>query len=549
VATGTGSGKTECFLLPLLDHCRLEHAEGSRGIKAILIYPMNALATDQARRIAQLIHATPALAGLRAGLHIAASDDAPTAAMSATSVITDKAALHKAPPDILLTNYKQLDYLLLQPQVQSLWAHNGRLADGRSTLRYLVVDEFHTFDGAQGTDLACLIRRLRDRLQCPGEELVCVGTSATLGGPESRQAMLHYAGQIFASPFEPAALIEEERLTAEAFFREHSAWRDEGLRMLPLPALDQTDQLDPDHAVSADHYLATQAALWLGEALPLPPEGDVHDTGWRLELGRQLGTLPAVHNLVRQAEDTCSIEELLERFSRQLGIDGRYPLSFRVVLLDSLLALMAHARGATGQSWVQLRVKVWLRELKRMVASLVPIPELVHSDDIDSNDGDQHLPVVHCRDCGATGWSSTLLPLQLFIPVPLSPEEATPRRVLPKGAVTPLLHEALVWHGFQLEEQPLSCQDVPAWLMRMRDRQLALPLGPGLLDPGWLEAQGLELHPDQPPLLEQLWLLLPEGRVRSSREARHLIRTLRLRLAKLEEELLDKEEAFVKLDD
>lgn len=58
------------------------------------------------------------------------------------------------------------------------------------------------------------------------------------------------------------------------------------------------------------------------------------------------------------------------------------------------------------------------------------------------------------------------------------------------------------------------------------------PLSRGLLDPGWLEAQGLELHPDQPPLLEQLWLLLPEGQVRSSRDARHLIRTLRLRLAK-----------------
>ena len=98
VATGTGSGKTECFLLPLLDHCRQEQALGSRGIKAILIYPMNALATDQARRIAQLIHATPALAGLRVGLYIGASDDEPTAAMSATSVITDKAALHKARP-------------------------------------------------------------------------------------------------------------------------------------------------------------------------------------------------------------------------------------------------------------------------------------------------------------------------------------------------------------------------------------------------------------------------------------------------------------------
>ena len=59
VATGTGSGKTECFRLPLLDHCRQQQAPGQRGIKAILIYPMNALATDQARRIAQLIHATP----------------------------------------------------------------------------------------------------------------------------------------------------------------------------------------------------------------------------------------------------------------------------------------------------------------------------------------------------------------------------------------------------------------------------------------------------------------------------------------------------------
>jgi DEAD/DEAH box helicase domain-containing protein len=228
VATGTGSGKTEAFLVPLLEHCRQQQAQGSRGIKAILIYPMNALATDQARRIADLIHTTPALAGLRAGLYIGSSDEEQTAAMTATSVITDKEALHKAPPDILLTNYKQLDYLLIEPHVQSLWEHNGRLPDGTSTLRYLVVDEFHTFDGAQGTDLACLIRRLRDRLQCPGDELVCVGTSATLGGPEASQAMLSYAGQIFASRFDPAALIVEERLSPEEFFRDHTAYGDPG---------------------------------------------------------------------------------------------------------------------------------------------------------------------------------------------------------------------------------------------------------------------------------------------------------------------------------
>jgi hypothetical protein len=62
-----------------------QQAQGSRGIKAILIYPMNALATDQARRLADLIHTIPALAGLRAGLYIGSSDEQQTAAMTATS--------------------------------------------------------------------------------------------------------------------------------------------------------------------------------------------------------------------------------------------------------------------------------------------------------------------------------------------------------------------------------------------------------------------------------------------------------------------------------
>ncbi|MFM7267968.1 MAG: Zn-binding domain-containing protein [Cyanobium sp.] len=388
-------------------------------MKAILIYPMNALATDQARRIADLIPNIPALAGLRAGLYIGASDDTPTAAMTATSVITDKEALQKAPPDILLTNYKQLDYLLIQPHVQGLWEHNGRLPDGSSTLRYLVVDEFHTFDGAQGTDLACLIRRLRDRLQCPGEELVCVGTSATLGDGDSQAEMLHYAGQIFGSGFDRTSLIQEDRLMPAEFFEETAyADSEQGLLVVPPPSPEQEAALDPATYGSASAeqtdgvrlaYLAAQVPLWFGTEFSLPASGDGNELAWRIELGRQLGRLPAVQNLVRQAHTLCSFEELLERFARHLGIDARYPLRFRVLLLDSLLALMAHARDSSGQSWVQLRVQLWLRELKRMVATVGPIPELVHSDDLDSNDGDHHLPVVHCRDCGATGWTSTLL--------------------------------------------------------------------------------------------------------------------------------------------
>ncbi len=413
VATGTGSGKTECFLLPILEHCRLSKSQ--RGIKAILIYPMNALATDQAKRIANLVHSTPSLSGIRAGLYIGASDELPSALMTTEGVITDKDALHKAPPDILLTNYKQLDYLLIQSQVQNLWKFNQL-----GVLRYLVVDEFHTFDGAQGTDLACLIRRLRDRLNCRNDDLACIGTSATLGGADSRESMLDYAGQIFASSFEPKSLIEEERLTPEEFFTIHTGFGDPeegGLFTLPLPRIEDEENLNPTNASDIQSYISKQAFLWFGDTLPPPPEVNIYDPKWRIQLGIRLGTLPAVHNLVRQANNTCSINELLERFSRQLGLGEKYPFTYRVLLLESLLALISHARRSTklidGKEvfvpWVNLRQQIWLRELKRMVSSVESQPQLRHSDDIAGSESSAHLPVVNCRDCGATGWSSTIL--------------------------------------------------------------------------------------------------------------------------------------------
>ena len=162
IATGTGSGKTECFLYPILDHCR-QHAR-SKGIKAILIYPMNALATDQARRIAETVHATPALRGkVTAGLYIGEAVQSSHVGMGPEHVITDRATLREHPPDILLTNYKMLDFLLIRPQDHRLWRHNEP-----ATLRYLVVDELHTFDGAQGTDLACLVPALAGTARgCP----------------------------------------------------------------------------------------------------------------------------------------------------------------------------------------------------------------------------------------------------------------------------------------------------------------------------------------------------------------------------------------------
>ena len=121
----------------------------------------------------------PAFAGLRVGLYVGGNAGKPGQGMvmTPTGVITDRNTLRSHSPDILLTNYKMLDYLMLRPRDRALWSDNTP-----TTLRYVVVDELHTFDGAQGTDLALLLRRLRARLKVEQDHLICVGTSATLGG-------------------------------------------------------------------------------------------------------------------------------------------------------------------------------------------------------------------------------------------------------------------------------------------------------------------------------------------------------------------------------
>jgi len=118
VATGTGSGKTEAFMFPILEHCRKKRE--TKGIKAIIIYPMNALATDQAKRFAKTIAQTSSLNGIRVGLYIGSQEDNPHAMMSDEYVITDKDKLLENPPDILLTNYKMLDFMLMRPKDQAI---------------------------------------------------------------------------------------------------------------------------------------------------------------------------------------------------------------------------------------------------------------------------------------------------------------------------------------------------------------------------------------------------------------------------------------------
>ncbi len=393
VATGTGSGKTECFLMPILDHCY--QSQGETGIKAILLYPMNALATDQAKRIAQLIWNNPNLKGkVTAGLFVGEKEQHPNAVMTSDGVITDKEILRQSPPDILLTNYKMLDYLLIRPVNQPLWSGNNPY-----TLRYLVVDEIHTFDGAQGTDLACLIRRLKGRLQIPREYLACVGTSATLGEEEGKAEMLNYASELFDESFHEEAIIEEDRLTSSDFLA------DAFIDPTPLPSIDDADALNPNNYNSVEAYIRTQYELWFDEELT----ASFTETQWRIQLGERLTSLPIVHNLLKilDSHPVMALNHLWQELSRKMRLPKNAPSHYPNALLDSLIALCAVARRQDGDSifpWVNIRLQFWMRELRRMVASVEATPQLTYADDLSADEQNQRLPVVHCRECGSTGW-------------------------------------------------------------------------------------------------------------------------------------------------
>jgi len=420
VATGTGSGKTECFLYPVLDHVAKARNEGVKGIKAIIIYPMNALADDQAGRIAELVHDTPAFAGIRAGLFVGSGKtkwkpgkqgqqpEQDHEVMGPDHVITDKDVQRLDPPDILLTNYKMLDFLMIRPGDQGLWRHNGP-----ETLRYLVVDELHTFDGAQGTDLAMLIRRLRRRLGCEDGGLVCVGTSATLGDASDTQPLRDYAGEIFATEFYKDAVVTESRKGFDDFIGddvvEHLLADDQTV----LDAITRQGFASPQKAVAA--YLP--AFFPHAETLAALLDG-VDTVSGRIRLGEELKKHLLFQTLLRTAAHaSVMVETITDRMQRTLSTTLR---EHAAVILTALLSLVAWARAPhSGQEvdektrvehlspLVNLRLQIWLQELRRVIATVSADHtdiQLSSEAAVLSREERLRLPIVQCRHCRTTGW-------------------------------------------------------------------------------------------------------------------------------------------------
>lgn len=211
VATGTGSGKTETFLIPILNYLFREKENGTlhqTGVRAMLLYPMNALANDQMKRLRRLLENYP---GITFGRYIGEtdfSDQREEAIKNFKKIypqekildneLFSRKEMQDAPPHILLTNYAMLEYLLLRPDDSSLF--DGE--PGRHW-HFIVMDEVHVYDGANATELAMLMRRLQDRIvQDKLGRLQAIGTSATLGrGREDYPSVIDFANNLFRVAF------------------------------------------------------------------------------------------------------------------------------------------------------------------------------------------------------------------------------------------------------------------------------------------------------------------------------------------------------------
>ncbi|MFF4230373.1 DEAD/DEAH box helicase [Streptomyces sp. NPDC001820] len=438
VTTGTGSGKTESFLVPVLDHCRREKAAGRHGVKAVLLYPMNALAGDQASRLGDLLEDDHLFgAGVTAGLYIGEAS-ASGAESPYGRVMVERAEMRRNPPDILITNYKMLDLLIQRQQDASLW----RDAD----LAYVVIDEFHTYDGAQGTDVAMLLRRLAVAVGAdePGRPLgrICpVATSATLGSagggtdtvPDgaARRPMLDVASQVFGVRFPDNAVVGEDRLPLESFLAPVD-------RMLPVPTPAELTEL-PDPAREKGALAGTACAV-VGSADCTPRE-----------LGRRLLAHPLTHALLRAGvHNPVSALEALSAFEptsawRLAAVSDPAMAETALARFAALLSAARDPYAPEGKERPLLLIEthLWVRSLSRVLRFTAPQPVFSWTDAdqaaLTGGSGASatdlahmavtaqaerrrnaqrtgRLPAAYCRHCGRSGWAAVCPernPLQL----------------------------------------------------------------------------------------------------------------------------------------
>ena len=201
VTTGTGSGKSLCFFIPIVNHVLgTRRTNTERRTQAVVVYPMNALANSQMEELSKFIGQVRGDRPITFARYTGQED------RDARARVADE------PPEILLTNFMMLELLMTRQEEV-----DRRVIGNCAGLRFLVLDELHTYRGRQGADVALLVRRVRERLQ--PEKLLCIGTSATMASEGSfgdkNRVVAGVASKLFGGRIAENNVITEtlERIT------------------------------------------------------------------------------------------------------------------------------------------------------------------------------------------------------------------------------------------------------------------------------------------------------------------------------------------------
>ncbi len=352
LTTGTGSGKSLAYIIPIVDRV-LRQQPRQHGVKAIIVYPMNALANSQVGELEKF---------LRFG-YGEGNEPVSFARYTGQEQGEQREAILRNPPDILLTNYVMLELMLTRPE------ERRKLVEAATGLEFLVLDELHTYRGRQGADVAMLVRRVRDACQSPAMQ--CVGTSATMasGGTEAdqRRVVADVATRLFGAEVTP------DRVIGETLDRATTGDPDDTLR---LAREVQAGGVDGDYETMA----ASSLASWIEATFGLAVEP---------ESGRVVRQRPAVvrDSAARLAELTGSTVDQCAQAVRHTLLAGsaaKHPATGR-----PLFAFRLHQFLSKGDTvYVSLE-----DEARRHITSQYQVAVPGRPDHV-------LMPLAFCRECG-----------------------------------------------------------------------------------------------------------------------------------------------------
>lgn len=418
VTTGTGSGKSLCFFLPIIDAIiRARRAGEPRRTRAIIIYPMNALANSQLEELEKYIG--------ESGL----SDDLKPTFRRYTGQETDsqRDEIARTNPDILLTNFMMLELLMTRQDERdrAVMAH----AEG---LQFLVLDELHTYRGRQGADVAMLVRRVKNRLS-PEQPLTCIGTSATMSNAESDEdravAVAEVGSKLFGQTIKPSSVIDERLVRATRT----------DIKAASLGQTLRNAVLEPAPAKATDSELASNPLVcWI-----------------ETEVG-----LDDREKLRRRTAITLS--KAAEKLAEQTGLDEARCKASLIDML-TLIGKPANQRGGTSdRAFLAFKLHRFISGAGRAFATLegcdkrrvILDGQIFHPQDQNA----RLYPLFFCRECGQEHHSVRLATSSAGRQVLARPiDEAASDEADEDGSVTgfvvPAVNEAFDFSG-AVEDYP-----------------------------------------------------------------------------------------------